>query len=82
MSSVEYKLVQSPETNLEQVDDPGGLPATSSNRLQDKAAGHYLPPDSVHAGARQRLLKHGLQGQHAQASLRGDVNHHQSLGSR
>lgn len=50
MSPVEHKLV--PQTNLEQVDDPGGFPATSSDRLQDKAAGHHLPSDGVHAGTR------------------------------
>lgn len=61
-------------THLEQVDDPGGFPATSSNRLQDKAAGHHLPSDGVHAGTGQRLLEHGLQGQHAHASLRGTFN--------
>lgn len=60
VSSVEYKLVRIPQTHLEQVDDPGGFPATYSNRLQDKAAGHHLPSDGVHTGTRQRLLEHGL----------------------
>lgn len=72
MSSVECKLVQ--HTHLEQVDDPGGFPATLSNRLQDKAAGHHLPSDGVHTGTGQRLLEHGLQGQHAHARLRGTFN--------
>lgn len=64
---------QSSQTHLEQVDDPGGFPAASSNRLQDKAAGHHLPPDSVHTGTRQGLLEDGLQGQHAHASLRKNI---------
>lgn len=70
VSSAHCNLMQIPNPHLEQVDDPGGFPSTSSNRLQDEAAWHHLPSDGVHAGTRQRLLKHGLHGQHAHTGLR------------
>lgn len=68
--TVDLDIESSGVPHLQEARDPGGFTAVASDRLQEPAAGHHLPPDGVHTGPRQQLIEHRLHGQRAQASLR------------